>query len=116
MFPDWIQLGLRWCLDEISVVQGQPTQERYLVPHRPYQFDVAKLSAYLPSPRLDLCTLIKPNAQPNDFGPGEYCFEVTVYSENAAPARMWYLVIIDRDVHAPSPLKVQQLPTAPWTT
>ena len=35
-YTDWIPLGLRWCLDEINAVRGAPTQDRYLVPNRPY--------------------------------------------------------------------------------
>jgi len=111
--PDWIPLGLRWCLDELNAVQGTPTQDRYLVPNRPYMFDLGKLSTYLPEARFDLCTLVKPLAQANDFGSGEYCFEVTVYSENSAPASSWYRVEVDRDPRASNPLKVAQLQAAP---
>jgi len=113
-FSDWIPLGLRWCLDELNVVQGVPTQDRYLVPNRPYMFDLGKLSTYLAEARFDLLTLVKPMAQANDFGSGVYCFEVTAYSENAAPSRDWYRVEVDRDPHASSPLKVAQLGAAPW--
>jgi hypothetical protein len=114
LVPDWISLGLRWSLDELNVSQGQPTQERYLVPNRPYMFDLGKLSAYLPQRRFDLSTLLKPNAQKNDFGVGEYCFEVTLYSENADPVSVWYLVRVEGDIHFPNPLNVEQLTAAPW--
>jgi hypothetical protein len=116
LFPDWIPLGLRWCLDEINAVQGVPTQDRYLVPNRPYMFDLGRLSTYLPEAKFDLCTLVKPMAQANDFGEGQYCFEVTVYSENATPTSAWYLVDVDRDPRASNPLRVEQLKTAPWAT
>jgi hypothetical protein len=114
--PDWLPLGLRWSLDEINLVRGSPTEGRLLVPNRPYLFDLAKISAYLPQPRLEMLTLLKPAAQETDYSPGEYCFEVTIYSENAAPASAWYLVSVDRDVSAPDPLKVSRLPAAPWDT
>lgn len=113
-FPDWMALGLRWCLDEINGVQGTPTQDRHLVPHRPYEFDLGKLSTYLPSAKFQLCSLILPAAQPNEFGAGEYCFEITAYSANASPVSAWYLVTVDRDIHAPNPLRVEQLKSAPW--
>jgi len=116
LFSDWIPLELRWSLDEINTGQGLPTQDRYLVPNRPYMFDLGKLSTYLPYARFDLTTLLKPLAQANEFGPGQYCFEVTVYSENATPSGDWYLVEVDRDQCAPNPLRVEQLKTSPWAS
>jgi hypothetical protein len=110
---DWIPLGLRWCLDEINAVRGAPTQDRYLVPNRPYLFDLGKVSTYLPEPKFEITTLVKPTAQQNDFATGEYCFEVTAYSENAPPTRSWYIVVI-HDLRSPNPITVEQVPTAPW--
>ena len=112
---DWIPLGLRWTLDENNLVRGEPTQDRYLVPNRPYMFDLGKVSTYSPDPKFELSTLIKPTAQKNDFGTGEYCFEVTAYSENAPPTRSWYLVVA-HDLHSPNPITVEQIQTVPWAS
>jgi len=112
-YTDWIPLDLRWCLDEINAVHGTPTQDRYLVPNRAYMFDLGKISTYLSEPKFELATLIKPMSQQNEFVSGEYCFEVTAYSENAQPARTWYIVVI-RDLRSPNPITVEQVQTAPW--
>jgi hypothetical protein len=74
-------------------------------------FDLGKVSTYLPELKFELATLIKPMAQQNDFGAGEYCFEVTAYSENAPPTRGWYLVMA-HDLHSPNPITVEQMRTA----
>ncbi len=112
-YADWIPLGLIWCLDEINAVRGAPTQDRYLVPHRPYMFDLGKISSYSPNPEFELRTLVNPTAQQNAFGTGEYCFEVTAYSENASPTRSWYIVTI-ADPRSPNPISVEQMQAAPW--
>jgi hypothetical protein len=110
---DWIPLGLRWCLDEINAVRGEPTQDRYLVPNRPYMFDLGKVSTYLAAPKFELATLIRPMAQQHDFATGEYCFEVTAYSENAQPTRSWYIVMV-HDLRSPNPITAEQVQMAPW--
>jgi hypothetical protein len=112
-YIDWIPLGLIWSLDEINAVRGTPTQDRYLVPHRPYMFDRGKISAYAPDPAFELRTLISPMAQKNAFRLGEHCFEVTAYSENAPPTRSWYRVTIV-DLGSPNPISVERMQTAPW--
>lgn len=113
--PDWVPLGLRWSLDEINAVRGEPTQARVLVPNGPYLFDLGKISTYRTPLRLEMLTLLRPAAQEMEHGPGEYCFEVTLYSENASPKSAWYLVTVDRDARVPDPMQVAQLPEPPWT-
>ena len=58
---DWIPLGLRWSLDEINAVRGTPTEDRYLVPNRPYMFDLGKISLYSREPKFHLLIFIKSN-------------------------------------------------------
>ena len=115
---DWLPLGLFWCLDEYSLqASGRPTEERYLVPKRPYLFDLCNVTTRTPD-RLYLRVIVTPSAQATDFPPGEYCFEVTVFSENADAVQAWYRVDwsggITDAADARQHLMVEQLPRQPW--
>jgi hypothetical protein len=112
---DWIHLGLVWALDELNALRGEPTMERALVPQRPYQFDLGKISTYLPKALFALRTLLMPNAQACVFESGDHCFEVTVYAENAEPVKAWYTVTVDANLRSHTPLKVGKLISPPWS-
>jgi hypothetical protein len=89
---NWIPLGLEWVLDEIKrQATGRPTEERNLVPSRPYRFNLFNLST---SHRdgIMLRTVFYPSAQPTMFGPGKYCFEITVTAERCNPVKKYFWV------------------------
>jgi hypothetical protein len=86
---NWVPIPLRWILDEPNLrTQGRFTEERDLVPNRPYLFDLCRISDR--SSVLMLLPVIRPTGQNLDLFGGEYCFEVTAFSENAEPVVGWY--------------------------
>ena len=74
---NWIPIPVRWALNEVN---PRPTEEKDLVPYRPYVFYLAVMSSLNPK-LLVLRTLISPRHQPILYGPGRYCFEVMVCAE-----------------------------------
>jgi hypothetical protein len=85
----WIPLPLLWSLDEPNIAaDGRPTQDRDLVPHRPYLFDLGNCSSRDPD-AFHLRPTVHPFSQETSFKPGERCFEITVFSENAEPIKKW---------------------------
>ena len=113
-FENWIPLELRWCLDEIATKGGNPTRERGLVPARQYQFDLCTVSPWRPDPKLEIVCLSRPFAQPTSFDFGEYCFEVKVFSENAAACAAWCLVTYRADTRTGYPVTIRQTEISPW--
>lgn len=114
---NWIPLGLRWALDELSL---RPTEERSLVSGRPYIFNLGKVSTTDPT-KFVLLPLLRPSAQSCEFNSGWYCFEVTVYCENAPIVQSWYVVKWHGGISAQptldevqNRLEVSELPDAPW--
>ena len=87
---NWVPLGLRWILDEPNIyAAGKPTEERDLVPKRPYLFNLGCISTQHPD-KFRLLTVVEPTAQSSRFDSGTYCFEVTAFSENADPVVKYY--------------------------
>ena len=87
----WIPLPLLWSLDESNRTKGTPTQDRDLVPRRPYHFDLGGCSTQSPDD-FSLTATSYPYGQPTIFPPKQLCFEVTVFSENAEPLKKWIRV------------------------
>jgi hypothetical protein len=126
--PNWLPIGLRWVLDELNVeAHGKPTEERNLVPRRPYLFNLGNVSTQHPS-QFRLILILVATGQRHTFPPGDYCFEITVYSENAEPTVKWYRVqwrggfkaehvakALERDpAEIRRWLEVEELTAAPW--
>jgi hypothetical protein len=89
----WIPVGLKWVFDEIlSKSAKEPTEEKDLVPTRPYFFNLLKLSTSHPD-EFVLLLIFYPTAQPSMFPVGRYCFEITVTAENSKSSRQYYEVI-----------------------
>ena len=103
--PGWVPVPLRWVFDEIAREQinlqiptekgfykwqssGKPTEEKDLVQHRPYLFNLGELSTRHPE-TFDLLGIIFSRSQQNSFGPGEHCFEITVFSQKVDPQRKY---------------------------
>lgn len=115
---NWIPLALLWALDELG---PRPTEERNLVSRRPYIFNLGKVSTRDPE-RFVLLPLLRPSAQSCEFGRGSYCFEVTVYSENAETVQAWYVVKWHGGIsHQPTidelrgRLEISEVQSSPWT-
>jgi hypothetical protein len=119
---NWVPIGLQWVLDEAATqATGAPTEERDLIPQRPYLVNLGTVGTTDPN-CFHLLLVIKSFGQESHFQPGEHCFEVTVYSENADPVRRWYRVLL-RGALSPHPtmeealqkLQIEQLDRAPWS-
>lgn len=89
---NWIPLNLVWDLDELSQqVDGKPTEERDLVPHKPYYFNLGCVSTTDPHAFRLLVTFAL-SAQQTRFLRGQYCFEITVFAERAKPSTKYFHV------------------------
>jgi hypothetical protein len=90
---NWVPIGLLWALDEWArSAAGRPTEEKDLVPDRPYLFNLGKISNS-DAQHFVLLPVLAPTAQQHRFPPGEYCFEVTAFAENTDSVTRWYRVI-----------------------
>ena len=56
---NWISVGLRWVFDEQN---EKPTEDKYLVPQRPYRFNLLNLSTSRPD-FLELLTIFRTTGQ-----------------------------------------------------
>ncbi|MDI6853224.1 MAG: hypothetical protein QME75_06405 [Deltaproteobacteria bacterium] len=91
---NWIAVPLRWAAGE-DIVDLGPSQkireERNLVPHRPYYFNLGNISTRYPQV-FKILQIMKLNAQDDELSPGEYCFEVRVTGEQVdLPPRYFYV-------------------------
>jgi len=81
----WVPVPLYWVFDELSQRStGKPTEEKDLIPHRPYLFNLGEFSTGHPDNFLLLKPIIS-RSQKEAYEPGEHCFEVTVFSLNTEP-------------------------------
>jgi len=81
----WIPVPLYWVFDELSQIStGKPTDEKDLVPHRPYLFNLGEFSTGHPDNFLLLKPIIS-RSQKETYEAGEHCFEITVFSLNTEP-------------------------------
>jgi hypothetical protein len=87
---DWIPVSLIWALDElVRRATGKPTEERDLVPRRPYVFSVGFLATNVPESFCLDGEVLRPLNQPGEYGPGEFCFEIAVFAEGATPVKKY---------------------------
>lgn len=88
--PNWIPAPLRWGLDEYTILAtGKPTEEKDLIPHRPYFFNLGLLGTDAPKFfRLNPITM--PGGQLTHYGPGEFCFELSAFAEKAEPTKKYF--------------------------
>jgi hypothetical protein len=87
---NWIAAPIRWALDIAADIGGDlPTEERDLIPHRPYVFNFGSLRADSPSLFL-LNTIAMPGNQDRVYKPGEFCFECKVFAEGADPVKKYF--------------------------
>ena len=89
---NWIPLSLEWILDELSrQAAGKPTEERDLIPHKPYHFNLGCVSTTDPH-AFRLLVTINPSAQQTRFLRGQYCFEIKVFAEKVKPCTKYFHV------------------------
>jgi hypothetical protein len=97
---NWISVALRWAAGEdyeyIESIQalgrfGKVKEERNLIPQRHYYFNLGCISTQH-AEKLRILQVIKLYAQDSEFGPGEYCFEVTVTGEEVDPLVRYFKV------------------------
>jgi hypothetical protein len=91
---NWIAIPLRWAAGE-DIVDLGPSQkireERNLVPHRPYYFNLRNISTRYPQ-IFKILQIMPLNAQDDELRPGEYCFEVKVTGEQVdLPPKYFYV-------------------------
>jgi hypothetical protein len=92
---NWIAVPLKWAAGE-DIVDLGPLQkireERNLVPHRPYYFNLGNISTRYPK-IFKLKQIVKLNAQDDELNSGEYCFEVRVTGEEVdLPPKYFYVI------------------------
>jgi hypothetical protein len=79
---NWISVPLRWAAGEEyeNIKDLKLREERNLIPHRPYYFNLGQISTRYPQ-KFRILDLPGLTAQPSELDPGEYYFEVTVTGE-----------------------------------
>jgi len=84
--PNWIPAPIRWALDVPADVGGAiPTEERNLIPERPYAINLGALRMDYPNSFV-LNAIIMPGNQDRMYEPGVFCFECTAFAEGADSA------------------------------
>jgi hypothetical protein len=90
---NWIPVALKWAMGEddeyVQDIQRagifkKIREERNLIPIRPYYFNLGCIS----TAHADMLRILQVRfltAQSDTFGPGEYCFEITVTGEEVKP-------------------------------
>jgi hypothetical protein len=109
---DWIPIPLQWVL-------GQ-TPQRDLIPERPYLINLASFSVARNGQLLITYTM-SPKSQRETFEPGEYCFEVSVFTIGAPTLKRYIYVTFENFSGVTSPdsiknfiKKVEMKNTSPW--
>jgi hypothetical protein len=81
--PNWIPAPVRWALDVPADVGGEiPTEEKNLIPERPYAINLGALRMDYPNSFV-LNVIIMPGNQDRAYEPGVFCFECTAFAEGA---------------------------------
>jgi len=89
---NWISVPLQWAGGEKREYgTNKIREERNIIPHRPYYFNLGKISTNHPD---EFVILYLPSlaGQRPKIGPGEYCFEVTVTGEEVDLPRKYFYV------------------------
>jgi len=85
---------LRWAAGEEREYDypGKLREERNIIPHRPYYFNLGKISTQHPH-KFIILDLPRLTAQRSKFDAGEYCFKVTVTGEEVdLPPKYFYVI------------------------
>jgi hypothetical protein len=89
---NWISVPLQWAGGEKREYgTTKIREERNIIPHRPYYFNLGKISTQYPD-QLVILYLPSLAGQEPKIGPGEYCFEVTVTGEEVGLDRKYFYV------------------------
>ncbi len=91
--PNWLSVGLKWIFDEQN---EKPTEDKNLVPHRLYRFNLLTVSTLHPD-IFRLLIIFPTTGQRWEFPIGKYCFEVTVSGERIKPIMRYYWVDFRED-------------------
>jgi hypothetical protein len=87
---NWIPAPIRWGLDEPTLLAtGRPTEEKHLIPDRPYFFNFGVLRTDR-SDHFLLNPIAMPGGQATEYSTGEFCFELTVFAERVDPIRKYF--------------------------
>lgn len=88
----WLPVPLLWIFDEFSLkATGKPTEEKDLVPHRPYLFNLGQFSTSHPDTFFLLSSIIGKH-QKESYESGEHCFEITVFALGVEPAKKYFQI------------------------
>ena len=115
---NWVAPYILWALDEPALRSGQPTQDRHLVPERPYIFNLGQLGTRYPDVFI-LRVVSMPGGQRIEYFAGEYCFEVTAFAEGADPAKRYFHIQWDGQCtedfeEVKSKIRVYSKDRSPW--
>ena len=116
---NWLPVQIQWILDEWAMkAEKKPTEERNLIPERPYQFHAFGISSNAPD-KFWLKTILMPRLQPDNYSAGTYCFEITAFAEGARTVRKyvhveWEKQEPENQKEIPHRLKVTLMDNAPW--
>jgi len=116
---DWIPVSIRWILDEWTQrVEGKPTEERDLIPERPYFLHILGISSHISS-AFRIYPIIIPRHQSDKYVPGIYCFEITAFALGIRTVKKYiYVEWKDSDIETsmtiPERLIVNIKDSPPW--
>lgn len=118
----WIPASLRWAAGEdreyIDTIR-KFREERNIIPHRPYFFNLGYVSTDKPD-NFNLDQIATDTGQDWNFPPGKYCFEITITGEEIrSPIKKYYIVewkggCIDDFNVVKGKLTVSENQRAPW--
>jgi hypothetical protein len=89
---NWLSVPLQWAGGEKKEYgTNKIREERNIIPHRPYYFNLGKISTQQPD-KFVILYLPSLAGQRPQIGAGEYCFEVTVTGEEVdLPSKYIYV-------------------------
>ena len=89
---NWIAAAIRWDLDVPAEIGGElPTEEKNLVPHRPYPFTLGAFRTDAPDIFI-LNTTLMPGNQLREYPPGKFCFKCEITAEGTKPIEEYYCI------------------------
>lgn len=115
--PNWVPIPLKWVLPSWGLVE---TAQRDLFPERSYLCSLASFSAARDGELL-ITYFVCPVSQRENFPPGEYCFEVSVFATDAPASKRYIYVTFEKFSGGASPdtikdfiRKVEMKNSPPW--
>ena len=98
---NWIPVALQWAggedheyvqdIQRLGILK-KIREERNIIPQRPYYFNLGCISTTHTN-EFRILQIIGLTGQNDRFGPGEYCFEVTVNGEEVSPCLKYFKVV-----------------------